>query len=107
MPPSAPGPAASRKTGSKAANLETPKRVLTNAPDCGAFLLQPSSQLSGKRLVRQNTSSYIYPIDMSDGPQGRAAGGNRMNTSAGHLSLHVDSAHAADFEFSFDREPKR
>jgi len=30
-----------------------------------------------------------------------------MNTSAGHLSLHVEGARAGDIEFSFDREPKR
>jgi len=34
-------------------------------------------------------------------------GATRMNTSAGHLSLHVEGAHAAEVEFSFDREPKR
>jgi TonB family protein len=30
-----------------------------------------------------------------------------MNSSAGHLSLHVEGAHPVDVEFSFDREPKR
>jgi protein TonB len=44
---------------------------------------------------------------MNDGPIVTEAGGTRMNTSAGHLSLHVDGAHPADIEFSFDREPKR
>ncbi len=35
------------------------------------------------------------------------AGETRLNTSAGHLSLHVQGAHPAEIEFSFDREPKR
>jgi TonB family protein len=35
------------------------------------------------------------------------AGRTRMNTSAGHLSLHVEGAHPVDIDFSFDREPKR
>jgi len=30
-----------------------------------------------------------------------------MNTSAGHLSVSIDEAHASDIQFSFDREPKR
>ena len=31
----------------------------------------------------------------------------RTNTSAGHLSIHVQGAHPVEVEFSFDREPKR
>jgi len=44
---------------------------------------------------------------MSDGPNVTEAGGTRINTSAGHLSLKVDGAHPAEVDFSFDREPKR
>ncbi len=44
---------------------------------------------------------------MSDGLNTTVAGDTRMNTSAGHLSLHVDGAHPAEIEFHFDREPKR
>src|SRR5207237_444697 len=44
---------------------------------------------------------------MSDSDNGNQPGGTRMNTSAGHLSLHVEGAHPAEIEFSFDREPKR
>ena len=44
---------------------------------------------------------------MSDGPQAGDAGETHMNTSAGHLSLHVIGAHPAEIDFSFDREPKR
>src|SRR6185437_8724998 len=43
---------------------------------------------------------------MSD-PKVGPPGETRMNTSAGHLSIHVDGAHPAEVEFSFDREPKR
>jgi protein TonB len=43
---------------------------------------------------------------MSDAPS--AIGGHmRLNTSAGHLSLHVEGAHPDEVDFSFDREPKR
>ncbi len=31
----------------------------------------------------------------------------RLNTSAGHLSVSIDGAHAADVPFLFDRQPKR
>ncbi len=31
----------------------------------------------------------------------------RTNTSAGHLSIHVEGAHPVEVEFSFDREPRR
>jgi protein TonB len=34
-------------------------------------------------------------------------GETRLNTSAGHLSLHVQGAHPTEIDFSFDREPKR
>ena len=44
---------------------------------------------------------------MSEGPKVGEAGETRMNTSAGHLSLHVEGAHPAEIEFSFDREPRR
>ena len=30
-----------------------------------------------------------------------------VNTSAGHLSVHVEGAHPPDIRFSFEREPKR
>lgn len=41
---------------------------------------------------------------MADTPQ---AGDLRQNTSAGHLSVHVDGDHPVEVDFSFDREPKR
>ena len=44
---------------------------------------------------------------MSDGPKVIEAGDTRVNTSAGHLSLHVIGAHPAEIDFSFDREPRR
>jgi protein TonB len=40
---------------------------------------------------------------MSDAPHSQ----ERMNTSAGHLSVSIDGAHPDDIRFSFDREPKR
>jgi protein TonB len=53
--------------------------------------------------VRENTSSYVYPIGMNDAPHNQG----RQNTSAGHLSVAIDDARVEDFRFSFDREPKR
>lgn len=44
---------------------------------------------------------------MSDAPKVGQAGETRVNTSAGHLSLHVEGAHPADIEFTFDLQPKR
>src|SRR5204862_1299986 len=55
----------------------------------------------------QNTSSYVYPDGMTDALKVNEAGETRINTSAGHLSLHVEGAHPAEIEFAFDREPKR
>src|SRR6185437_1692605 len=43
---------------------------------------------------------------MSD-PKVGPPGETRMNTSAGHLSIHMEGDHPAEVEFSFDREPKR
>jgi TonB family protein len=43
---------------------------------------------------------------MSD-PKVGPPGEPRMNTSAGHLSIHMEGSHPAEIEFSFDREPKR
>ncbi len=40
---------------------------------------------------------------MSEAPRSH----ERMNTSAGHLSVSIDGARPTDIEFSFDREPKR
>jgi protein TonB len=44
---------------------------------------------------------------MSDALKADQSGETRMNTSAGHLSLHVEGAHPTEVEFSFDRQPKR
>ena len=44
---------------------------------------------------------------MSDAPKVSQAGDTPVNTSAGHLSLHVEGAHPADIEFTFDLQPKR
>lgn len=54
--------------------------------------------------MRENTSNYVYPVGMSDTPHNDR---ERMNTSAGHLSVSIEGAHPADIQFSFDREPKR
>ena len=44
---------------------------------------------------------------MSEGPTAIEGDATRINTSAGHLSLHVAGQHPAEIDFSFDREPKR
>ena len=44
---------------------------------------------------------------MSEGPKVIEGGETRVNSSAGHLSLHVMGAHPAEIDFSFDRETKR
>jgi len=44
---------------------------------------------------------------MSEAPKVTQAGETRLNTSAGHLSLHVEGAHPPEIDFAFDRQPKR
>jgi len=44
---------------------------------------------------------------MNDVPKVGETGQMRINTSAGHLSLHVEGAHPVEIDFSFDREPRR
>jgi TonB family protein len=54
--------------------------------------------------VRENitvTSNPFNMADMSDQAEGRA------NTSAGHLSVHLEGDHPAEVPFLFDQEPKR
>ena len=54
--------------------------------------------------MRENitvTSNPFNMADMSDQAEGRA------NTSAGHLSVHLEGDHPAEVPFLFDQEPKR
>lgn len=44
---------------------------------------------------------------MADTPSGTTVTGVRTNTSAGHLSVHLDGDHPAEVPFLFDQEPKR
>jgi protein TonB len=60
--------------------------------------------LARRGAVRENitvTSNPFNMADMSDQAEGRA------NTSAGHLSVHLEGDHPAEVPFLFDQEPKR
>lgn len=61
-------------------------------------------QIAFRDVVRENDSVSQNSLYMTE-PTPSA--GARTNTSAGHLSVHVDSNHAAEVEFSFDQEPRR
>jgi TonB family protein len=61
-------------------------------------------QLAWRDLVRENISISPNPLHMTEAPQTAAV---RANTSAGHLSVHVDSNHADEVEFLFDQGPRR
>jgi periplasmic protein TonB len=61
-------------------------------------------QLACGDVVRENISTGSSPFQMTELPQ---TGDVRANTSAGHLSVHVDSNHPVEVEFSFDQEPRR
>src|SRR5437868_1959783 len=95
--PSAPGQGASRKAGARAANLRTLSRVLTNTPEYRGISFAALLAVVRRGLVRENTSSYVYPVGMTDAPH---SGHERANTSAGHLSVSIDGAHVEDFRFS-------
>ena len=59
-------------------------------------------RLSG--FVRDNTSTSSIPFAMAEIPD---TGEARANSSAGHLSVHVDGAHPADVPFLFEQPRNR
>jgi periplasmic protein TonB len=61
-------------------------------------------QLATRVAVRENISVNPNPFQMSETPEPPSV---RMNTSAGHLSVHLESDHPAEVPFLFDQEPKR
>jgi periplasmic protein TonB len=61
-------------------------------------------QLASKRDVRENISVSSKSFQMPETPQ---TVGALLNTSAGHLSVHVDGDHPVEVPFLFDQEPKR
>jgi protein TonB len=69
-------------------------------PRRGALLLQ----LQGWSTVRDNTSTGKVPFPMTETVQPSVA---TVNTSAGHLSVHVEGLHPDDVPFLFEQEPKR
>src|SRR5437773_8749924 len=75
-------------------------RVLRNRPSCGAPLLQ----LQGWSAVRDNASTDEYSAPMTETTR---PFGVPVNTSAGHLSVHVDGLHPDDVPFLFEQQPKR
>jgi protein TonB len=71
-----------------------------NMPACRAPLLQ----LQGCRIVRDNTSTDKGPSPMAETLE---PAGVTPNTSAGHLSVHVEGLHPDDVPFLFEQQPKR
>lgn len=61
-------------------------------------------QLACCDAVRENISVSSNPLNMVEMPGKVEA---RANTSAGHLSVHVEGDHPAETPFLFDQEPKR
>ena len=61
-------------------------------------------QLACEDLVRENISISSNPFPMGDTPP---AVDSRTNTSAGHLSVHLEGDHPPEVPFLFDQEPKR
>jgi TonB family protein len=54
--------------------------------------------------VRDNTSTGSFPLSMAEADFTPDV---RENTSAGHLSVHVEGQHPIEVQFSFEQEPKR
>jgi protein TonB len=64
----------------------------------------PLLQLRHSESVRHNTSTSQIPLPMAERqPSGEA----RVNTSAGHLSVHVEGAHPPEVVFSFEKQSER
>jgi periplasmic protein TonB len=61
-------------------------------------------QLASRGVVRENISVGSNPFSMPDQPPTEPI---RPNTSAGHLSVHLEGQHPAEINFLFDQEPKR
>lgn len=61
-------------------------------------------QLAPRDVVRENISVSANPFNMLETPD-KTEG--RANTSAGHLSVHVEGDHPTEVPFLFDQEPKR
>src|SRR6185295_4272322 len=57
-------------------------------------------QLATRDAVRENISVSSKPFHMAETPE---ATGARTNTSAGHLSVHVDGDHPVEVPFLFDQ----
>ena len=54
--------------------------------------------------MRENITVTSNPFNMADMPD---HAGGRANSSAGHLSVHLEGDHPAEVPFLFDQEPKR
>ena len=61
-------------------------------------------QLQPHSAVRDNTSTSRFPPPMVETTEPVAGG---ANTSAGHLSVHVEGLHPAEQRFLFEQQPKR
>ena len=64
-------------------------------------------QLASEDDVRENISVSPNPLEMAKTPDTPMQDGVRTNTSAGHLSVHVEGDHPVEVPFLFDQEPKR
>ena len=65
----------------------------------------PLLQLQRCSTVRDNTSTGKFPFPMAENIEPPV--GVDANTSAGHLSVHVEGLHPHDVPFLFEQQPKR
>jgi TonB family protein len=66
----------------------------------GAFLLQ----LRPPGVLGDNTSTNTVPLTMAETTGAESV---RVNSSAGHLSVHVEGEHPVDIPFLFEQQQKR
>src|SRR5262245_29536216 len=60
--------------------------------------------VAGGGLVRQNIPASQFSLPMAEMTD---TGGMRVNTSAGHLSVHLESDHPVEIPFLFEQQQKR
>src|SRR5689334_19718936 len=90
MPPSAPG------------------QVASNVPEPPADTLEPrgiSFAVAASRIVRDNISTESFSFAMTQSTSATPV--SATNTSAGHLSVHVEGDHPVEVPFLFEQQQKR
>jgi periplasmic protein TonB len=61
-------------------------------------------QLRAPRFVRHNRFAVTVPLTMPDTPR---TGGVHVDSSAGHLSVHIEGEHPVEIPFLLERQAKR